>query len=39
MERITVREAQAGDGEALTRIHAELAPYQVDLAPRYLQVA
>ncbi len=33
MERITVREAQPGDGEALTRIHAEVAQYHVDLAP------
>jgi GNAT superfamily N-acetyltransferase len=38
MECITVRAAQPGDGEALMRIHAEVAQYHVDLGPRDLQL-
>ncbi len=38
MQSITVRQAQPGDGAALTRIHAEVAQYHIDLGPRDFQM-
>jgi hypothetical protein len=38
MERVMVREARAGDGEALSRIHREMASYYVRLAPDLFQM-
>jgi GNAT superfamily N-acetyltransferase len=37
MARITVREARLGDGEALTRIHGNMAAYYADLAPNHFR--
>jgi GNAT superfamily N-acetyltransferase len=38
MKRIEVRETRAGDGEALTQVHAEMARYYLHLAPEYFQM-
>jgi GNAT superfamily N-acetyltransferase len=37
MGRIEVRAARSGDGEALQRIHAEMAAYYVALAPHHFR--
>jgi GNAT superfamily N-acetyltransferase len=34
MTSVTIRGARSGDGEALARIHAEMAAYYTQLAPR-----
>lgn len=34
---MTVRAARLGDGEALTRIHRDMAAYYADLAPHHFQ--
>jgi len=38
MARITVRARRPGDGEALTRIHRDMAAYYADLAPHDFQM-
>jgi GNAT superfamily N-acetyltransferase len=38
MAQIVVRRARPGDGEAMVRIHGEMAAYYGGLAPRHFQV-
>jgi GNAT superfamily N-acetyltransferase len=38
MKPIVVREARPGDGDALARIHAEVARYYLELAPDYFEI-